>query len=466
MTRDYNLVIMGGTSAGLQAAIAAARQNVRVAPRVALVAPQPIAAESTWAIQALAKFSQDFFRGSFWRADQNFEQKDLELKTFRAQAAEWVSAKVATLKAQYSPAYLAGLGIDLINSPGQFQSRPELHFFADGRMLRSRAYLIASDRVCLDAGIPGLCSDDYLTPSTVWPYLQKLLQTGTVSRWLVIGDQPSAIELAQTLARLGEQVTMAVPGASLLAQEDPDAVFWLQAHLEAEGITILTQTTIQQVKPAGKGWRVQLDQARKFLIADQILLCPTENWVDLLNLGSTWVRYNQQRIWVNDRLQTSQPQIYACGDLLGGYAMPQIAHQEASLAVHNALSPSKKRSIDYECLPWSLQTDPVWARVGMSETQARKTYGNKAYRVKQTDATFDQERLRSEAVQFCKLVVHQNGQILGATIFSPSAMELIQVVGLSLQQRLKVSALAKLAGSTHPCEIVYQTAAQILSRSH
>jgi pyruvate/2-oxoglutarate dehydrogenase complex dihydrolipoamide dehydrogenase (E3) component len=255
-----------------------------------------------------------------------------------------------------------------------------------------------------------------------------------------------------------------VPGAALLAQEDRDAVLWLQAHLEAEGISILTQTTIQEVKPAAEGWQVVLNPVGKFLLADQILVCQTENWADVLNLGAIWVRYDQQRVWVNDRLQTSQPQIYACGDWLGGYTLPQIADQEASFVVDHTLHRSKT-SFDYRCLPWSLQTSPVWARVGMSEAEARKTYGNRAYMVGQANTTFNQGQSRSDAIEFCKLVVARNGLILGATIFSPSAMALIQVVGLSIQQRLKVSALAKLAGSPHPCAIVYQTAAQLLSRS-
>jgi pyruvate/2-oxoglutarate dehydrogenase complex dihydrolipoamide dehydrogenase (E3) component len=464
MARDYDLVVIGGTRAGLQAAIAATCQNTRVAPRVALVAPQPIEAESAWAIQALIKFSQGFYSQSAWRADQSLEQKDRALKAWRTQAIAWVNAKVAALKAEYSPAYLTGLGIDLILRAGQFQPRPELHFFADGRMLRSRAYLIASDRESLDAGIPGLSTGDYLTPRTVWPYLQRLLQAGVASRWLIIGDQPLAIELAQTLVRLGEQITVIVPGASLLVQEDPDAVFWLQAHLEAAGISILTQTTIREVKPVAEGWQVMLNPIGKFLIVDQILVCQTENWADVLNLRSIWVRYDQQRVWVNDRLQTSQPQIYVCGDLLGGYTLPQIADWEANFVVDHTLHRSKT-SFDYRCLPWSLQTSPVWARVGISEAEARKTYGTRAYMVEQANTTSNQGRSGSDAIEFCKLVVARNGLILGATIFSPSAMGLIQVVGLSIQQRLKVSALAKLAGSPHPCAIVYQTAAQLLSRS-
>jgi dihydrolipoamide dehydrogenase len=450
MARDYDLVIIGGTKAGLQAAIAAVRQNARVA----LVAPLPFAAESAWANQALGKFTQDYDQTS-WQADHH-----LELKARRAQAAQWISAQVASLKAEYAPAYLTSLGIDLITSFGQFQPQPKLHFFAAGRMLRSQAYLIASDRP--EAGILGLSPGNYLTPDTLWPHLQKRLQTDA-SKWLVVSDQPIGIELAQALTRLGEQVIIVIAGNSLLPQEDPQTVFWLQTQLEAAGISILTQTTLQAAKPAGEGWLVFLNSAQKPLHVDQILVCQSGNGADVLNLDSIWVRYDQQRVWVNDRLQTSQPQIYACGDLLGGYTVSQITDQEASLAVYNALHRSKCR-IDYRCLAWSLQTKPVWARVGMSETQARATYG--ADSVEQANLTFAQRLLAGESPELCQLVVHRNGLILGATILSPLAMELIQVVRLFLQQRLKVSALAKLAtGSANSCEIVYQTAAKILSRS-
>lgn len=453
MACDYDLVVIGGTRAGLQAATQARGHQARVA----LVITEPLAAESLWATQALAKFTtqQVYALGS----------TKAQILDRQAEAKQSVTSTVNNLKGQFCPAYLAGMGIDVVWGSGQFYSQPGLQFEIEGRQLRSRAYLIASDRPAIAAQIPGLSQGDYLTSET---WVSDLLSSPLSEQfqqqhWLVIAEQPWAIESAQMLARLGQRVTLLVSGKSLLPQEDSESVAWLQAQLEAEGIAILTAGQIVGVQHQSQGYGIEVlyPWGNSCLSVDRLLLSQLGAAEDDLNLRSLSLRYEQQQIWVNAYLQTSHPQIYVCGDRLGGYSLSSIALHEASLAVHNALNRFQKRRIHYQSIAWGLGTDPEWARVGLNKRQAEQLYPGQFQILKQTYNSLDRPHLLAATSGFCQLVVHRNGLILGATIWGTAAIEIMSVVALAIQQRLKISALEKLAsGSPTLTEIVFQTASQ------
>ena len=456
MAVEYDLVVIGGTAAGLSAAIAAARLQARVA----LVVTDPLAAKTFWSTQTLMEVGRMAAQA---RSASQFGI-DAEIATLVSgssvrfdQAIKWAETVVATLAEQHSPAVLASLGIEVIFETGQFNHQPDLNFSLARRQLRSRAYLIATGTDSLQLDIEGLAAAGYLTCN----HLLSQLRT-TDQQWpqdiVVIGGGPTAIELSQTLMRLGCCVTIVTQSPHILALEDPEAASLIQAQLEAEGARILTHSKVTAVK--------QLEGQKKLVLAGEqqveakeILLAIDQSCDrEFLNLEAVGVQFTQRGIWVNDKLQTSNPQIYACGDRLGGYPLSHVATYEAGIALKNALFwPIFK--VDYRFIPWAIFTQPELARVGLTEIQARRRYGQQVYILRQFYKTVERAQIRGETSGFCKIIVQRNGRILGAHLVGPAAGEVIHLVAFAMKHRLKVSALADLVHiSPTLSEINFKTA--------
>jgi pyruvate/2-oxoglutarate dehydrogenase complex dihydrolipoamide dehydrogenase (E3) component len=161
---------------------------------------------------------------------------------------------------------------------------------------------------------------------------------------------------------------------------------------------------------------------------------------------------------LNEKLQTTNPRIYGCGDVAGGYQFPHLAQYEADIALNNALFfPWFK--VDYLGIPWAIFTDPPLARVGLTEAQARRRYGKDVLVVRQYFKVLDKAQLLGETTGFCKLVVRQNGEILGASIVGAQASESIGEIALAIRRKLKVGVLADLPhASSTLTEIIGKTA--------
>lgn len=432
MAVDYNLVVIGGRDAGIWAAIAATGLGARVA-----LVLNPRETSHGLFNQALIQVGR--------RVNKVFATPQFGLDPTSTESGEsvkfepvkqWAQTVVSTLAEPTSPAQLASLGIDLIFGPGEFQSQPQA-FRVDGRQLRAKAFLIVTGREPRPT-IPGLEASGYLSSTN--------LQLETANfEWpqdlIVIGDGISAVELSQTLARFGSKVTIVSQGPRLLVQEDLEASQWIQAQLEAEGVQILTHRRILQVKGSkGKKW-VQTNAGT--LEAAEILLAAAQHpAVESLNLAAVGVQWSDKGIQVNDRLQTTNPRIYACGEVLGGYALPHVARYEAQIALKNALFWPIFR-VDYRCIPWAVFTDPELARVGLTETQARQAYG-KIQILKQFYKTLPRAQLQGETTGWCKVILQDNGRILGAHLLGSGASEVIHLFALAMKQRLRIRALAEL----------------------
>ena len=179
------------------------------------------------------------------------------------------------------------------------------------------------------------------------------------------------------LARFKHQVTLVTRQPRILPQEDLELVLLFQAQLEAEGIKIYSNSTVSQIKTIdGQKWLQAGDRA---LTADLIILadCRQPN-VAGLNLAGVNVKCDRHKVHVNKKLQTSNPNIYACGDLIGGYSLLNIARYEANLILKNTLFfPWYKAN--YSTLPWTIATQPGFARVGLSLELAQQQYGKDLY---------------------------------------------------------------------------------------
>jgi pyruvate/2-oxoglutarate dehydrogenase complex dihydrolipoamide dehydrogenase (E3) component len=416
-----------------------------------------------------------------------------------AEAMQWAKEVIDTCSEQISPVILGSLGVDVIRGAGEFCRLPHLGFIVNNRRLRARAYLIATGSRPEVPDIDGVKAINYRTPADIF---QKGLQVGRLQvesspelevghstledanqpsnlppfnsqpsthqlqgSWVIIGGSPISIELAQTLVRLNCEVTLVVDTSQILPKEDLEASLLVQAQLEAEGIRVFTESPVTQVRRIdGKIWVQAGDQA---IEADEIVLATGyQPNVEGLNLEGVGVNYNRQGLVLNEKLQTTNPRIYACGDVAGGYQLAHIAQYEASVALKNALFfPVHK--VDYRGIPWAIFCEPQVARVGLTEAQARRRYGKDVFVVRQSFKTLDKAQWLGETTGFCKMIGRQNGEILGALIVGSEATELIGAIALAIRQKMKMKALADLPlVSPTLSEIIHKTALEWQQQRH
>lgn len=432
MAVDYDLVVIGSTIAAINAAISATHFKARVA----LVATLPLGDPMLLQQQVLREVGLATRQTS---PGVPGGKEPVPASERLATANQWAEMVDATLGDLTSPAQLAALGVDVILGTGQFQRSP-LIFAVNGRSLRARNYLLVTRRVSRPTAIPGLDNLSYKTGDPILTQLSNR-QALQPQAWGVIGGGIAAVELSQALARLGCQVTMLVPESRLLPQEDWEAATWLQAQLEADGVKILNGCKIAEVR--GTAEAKHLYTSAGILTAEQILLTTDQQpAVTGLNLEGVGVEWNQRGIRVNAKLQTTNPHIYACGDGLGGYALPHIACYEARIAVRNALF-WPRFQVNYHGIPWAVFTDPELARVGLTENQARQQYGDTVRVERQFYKTLARAQIQGETTGFCKLIGTAKGRFLGAHLLGPIASETIFVLALAMEQGLKIQELAE-----------------------
>lgn len=482
MNFDYDLTVIGTTPAAIKAAL----ETVALEARVALVT-QELPPKHENVVKHHAFLRTVYGEQSIVQNhSQNYRDPNhTEPGNWRSLCAQ--IQKISSIWTDSHPIEaLTRMGIDVIVAAGRFQhdrqtsanpqsSNPQsskckpspVVFEVGRRSLRSRRYLLALAGDPQIPDIPGLVAIDYLTPETLftqsWDVLPK--------RWLILAGTLQSFELAQALTRLGCQVTLVVSTVDLLVDEDVEMVLLLQAYLESEGIRVLTETLVRQFKPIeGEIW-VQTDQA--MLVCDVVMVA-TGYGVDLaaLNLehvmdsgtdhGTAPVRFAIPRIQaevptanpidrratvvqlnVDRHLRTLQPQIYACGEILGGYAAVQLAEYEASIAMQNALF-WPWRTVNYAQIPYGIVTEQQWVRVGLTEVQARQCYGKDLWVLRTNFQRNLQAQLQGRSIGLCKVLVRLNGEILGAHILGPEAMEWIGTLSLALQQRIKIQAWERL----------------------
>ncbi len=445
---DYDLVIIGGTQAGRYAALTATGFQARVALVEPFSNSQNLPTAGQDAIGLSSQYNQILSEsgrfaeqisshkfGVSWEATNSEMPIELRFDGMR----KWAEGVVSNLSEINSVDVLATHGVDVICGDGEFVVKPDLAFAVNGRKLRSLSYLLACPTPPAIPNIEGLSSIGYFTSETVW---QLAKQQKLPKSLAVIGADPNGVEVAQTFARLGVAVTVVVKGSHILAKEDREAASLVQAAMEAQGVRILTATEVTQARVIdGKKWIQAGDLA---IEAEEIFVAAGRrpNFKSL-NLEATGIKFNNQGLILNDKLQTTNAQIYACGDVAGGYSFPQIANSEALVAVKNALF-LPMFQIDYRGIPWAIFSEPQLARVGLTEAQAIRRFGDDIIVSREYFKHIEKAQICGETTGFCKIVGRRNGEILGASIVGPQAAELIHAIALAVRQGMKVGAIGEL----------------------
>ncbi|MFM2314343.1 MAG: hypothetical protein RLZZ04_3619 [Cyanobacteriota bacterium] len=428
MAVDYDLVVIGSSWVGIYAAQKAAQLQARVA--LVTSSNDLFLPNDTLTNGAISEVG----RWNYHLANHSVIKPIIKVadRVSLTAARDWSQSVTSTIQHQNSLANLAALGVDVIVGQGEFCRLPHLAFQTAHRKLRSRAFVLATGANYVAEFVDQQDTNDYLSLRDLW----QTDLTSLGQNIIIVGGDPLALELTQTLARFEKMVTLVTAQPRILPEEDLEFALLLQAQLETEGVKLYLNSPISQLKTIdGQKWLQAGDRA---LTADQVIMADHRRPnIAGLNLAGVDVKYDRQRVYVNRKLQTSNPHIYACGDVIGGYSQPNIARYEANLILKNTLwFPWYK--VNYQALPWIISTQPTFARVGLTTQQAQKQYGADLYLVTEYFQSLERSPIADAATGMCRLLVRESGEIVGCSLIGDRAEELITAIALMMQHQIKL----------------------------
>ncbi|MBD2101313.1 mercuric reductase [Leptolyngbya sp. FACHB-261] len=452
----YDLVVIGAGTAGLVTAAGAAGLGAKVA----LIEKHLLGGDC---LNVGCVPSKSVIRASRVYA----EIRDAQQFGIRVPLAEvevdfpTVMARMRRLRASISPhdsvQRFQKLGVDVFLGKGHFSGANTVE--VAGETLRFKKAVIATGARAAHPAIEGLSKAGYLNNETVFSLTER------PQRLAVIGGGPIGCELAQAFRRLGCQVVLFHQGSHILDREDAEAAGIVQEAFFREGIQLVLSSQVVQVSKNNgeKLIKYKVKDQEQTIVVDEILVgagrAPN---VESLNLEAVNVKYDQKRgVQVNDYLQTTNPRIYAAGDICMDWKFTHAADAAARIVIKNTLfSPlglgrSKLSSL---VMPWATYTDPEIAHVGLYEHEAQQQ-GIAVSTIKIPFNTVDRAITDSEEAGFVK-VLHKQGsdQIVGATIVARHAGELISEITLAMVSK---RGLNTIAGVIHP----YPTQAEAIKKA-
>ena len=430
---DYNVIVIGAGSAGLVTSyIVAAAKG-----KVALIERHKMGGDclNTGCVPSKAIIRSATFMRDIKRA-QKLGFKTASADFDFAQIMERVQRVIKKIEPHDSVERFSGLGVDCISGEASLKSRNEVE--VGGKTYTARSIVIAAGARPFAPPIKGLDKVEYRTSDTVWEIREQ------PKRLVVVGGGPIGSELAQTFAYLGSEVTQIEGGPRIMAREDEDASQIVMEHFRHAGVNMLCNSQAKEITVEnGEKAVLVADKnggGEKKIPFDMLLLAAGRkpNGDAVPGLAEAGVKVSERGVVeVNEKLQTSVPNIFACGDIIGSYQFTHTAGHAAYYAAMNAMFwPLLK--VDWSVVPWCTFTHPEVARVGLNEQEAKQKnipYEMTKYGVDDLDRAIADE----EAEGFVKLLTAPGGgKILGVTIVGDHAGDLLHEYVLAMRKNLKV----------------------------
>ncbi|MCH2114141.1 MAG: mercuric reductase [Pirellulales bacterium] len=447
----YNLVVIGAGTAGLVTAVAAAGLGAKIA----LVERQWMGGDclNVGCVPSKALISGARAARSVRYADRFGVHVAEHPAVDFAQVMERMRRLRASIGMHDSAARLRDLGIDVFFGQGEFSGSSTVE--VGDQTLRFKRAVIATGARATAPPIPGLGRVEYLTNESIFSLTKLPRKLG------VIGAGPIGCELAQAFALFGSEVFLVEAAHGILPREDPDAAEIVKQSLVADGVRLLCCGRNMELKPGTEGdIRLTLDSHAKTYdqTVDQLLVAVgrTPN-VDGLGLDKVGVAYDScTGVEVNDLLQTTNPRIYAAGDICSPYKFTHAADFMARLVIQNSLFHGRAKASRL-VIPWATYTTPEIAHVGLSFQEAMDR-DISVQTFTQEFSGVDRAILEGETEGFVRIHLQpRTDKILGCTIVAPNAGDMISQISQAMTHGL---GLKKIANTIHP----YPTQAEAIRK--
>jgi len=445
----YNLIAIGGGTAGLISALGAAGLGARAAiverhllggdclnygcvPSKALIRCARAARQ--------VQLAPNFGCGGASSVQVDFAAVMERMRRLRARISHHDSAQ-----------RLSAMGVDVFLGDATFSGTSTIE--VGGRRLEFRRAVIATGTRPSVPELDGLNDISYLTNETVFSLTQL------PARLLVLGIGPIGCELAQAFRRFGSEVHLVGRREALLPKEDPEAVRVILRQFEEEGIHLHLGWQPLRAERTGDARCLLIERGgeRRKILADEILVAVGRRPnVEGLNLEKAGIRCGPDGVEVDDRLRTTNARVFAAGDVCSKVRFTHAADASARLVVRNALFWGRRRAGSL-VIPRCTFTDPEVAHVGLTRAEARERHVEiDSFRVALSDV--DRAVLDGEELGFAVVHVRRGtGRVVGATIVAEHAGDLIAEVTLLMTRRLSLGTLA----DTIHC---YPTQGEVLKR--
>jgi pyruvate/2-oxoglutarate dehydrogenase complex dihydrolipoamide dehydrogenase (E3) component len=450
----YNVVVLGGGTAGLVTAAAVAG----LGGRVALVERDRMGGDclNTGCVPSKALISSARLLHRIRRCE-DWGIPRLQPEADFARILERVRERRQKIAPKDSAERFESLGVEVIRGHARFVSPREVR--VGERSLRAVNFVIATGSRPFVPPIPGLSGVAFHTNETIFEISEL------PKRLAVVGGGPIGCELGQAFGRLSAEVTILQGAKQILEREDADVAAALRHRLEAEGLAVLTSASVESVEAAGGHLRIAVSAPASHsreIACDAILVAAGRrpNVADL-NLEAAGVEFSARGIAVDARMRTTQRHIFAAGDVVGRHAFTHAADAHARTVVRNILLPRFPAKLDESVLPWCTYTDPEVARVGLSETEARAQ--GVPYDLWREDfQDVDRAVVESEDTGFAKVLTEKGkDRILGAAIVSEHAGDLLPELVLAMKAGL---GLGRVSGTVHSYPTLSEIARKLADR--
>lgn len=424
---DYDIIILGGGSAGIVSGVVAGALKMRVL----LIEKDKMGGEclNTGCVPSKALLHAAKVAQTIRTAGQTGLTSHIVSRVDAAGVLRSVRDRIAAVeKADATTQLLRDNGVEIRLGSARFIDPHTLSL--NGESVTAAHFILATGSSPVAPKLPGVSEGEYLTNQTIFD-----LDTIPESL-LVVGGGPIGVEMAQAFQWLGSRVTLVQKDDRLLPHDDAEMARQLEAYLRDDGIDIWLNTTLVDVKREVNRKIVALRQGEQTreVTCEQILFgIGRHPNTEGLNLEAAGVEYDVKAITVDANLRTTAPHIYVCGDLLGHDQFSHMAEYEAKTVVRNIVFPGQSRA-SFRLQPWATFTDPELAHVGQTEEDLQAQ--GISYEVyKQPFTQNDRAITEGETRGLIKVLTQGlGGRILGVHILGSRASELAQEWILAMQQ--------------------------------
>jgi pyruvate/2-oxoglutarate dehydrogenase complex dihydrolipoamide dehydrogenase (E3) component len=434
--QEFDLIVIGGGSAGLKAA----RTAAKLGRKVALAEERELGGECFWAgcvpTKAMVRAAQ------VWHLVRGAHEFGIWAEVKRTDFADAMRYKERVIKTiggdGPADAGLSRLGASYFPTRAGFEDAHDVR--VGDAVIRGKQIVIATGTVPAVPPIPGLMETGFITNR------EAVHLTALPKRLVVLGGGPIGLEFAQVFRRFGSTVTILERDPQILAREDAEIADLAAQFLQQEDIRIITSAAVQGASRTedGDAKRVQVKWGDRVedLICDEILVATgREAAVEGLNVEAAGIESERRCVHTDHYLRTNVPHIWAAGDIAGGYLFTHVASYEGKLVAMNAFA-DKPEPFDHRVVPRCTYIDPEVASIGLTEQEARAG-GRRVTTCSFSMANLDRAIIHNDARGLVKLVLDElDGQILGGHLIGPDASSIIAEIAICMKHHLPVSAIA------------------------